>query len=285
MSRIDDTLIHTVFYIYPSEDDARVGSEYGGTGFIIAISIDGNSKLGFHYAVSNAHVIKGINADLIFLRINNVENKFDIIETNKTDWICHPYGDDVAVCLININLERFHYSCFKREHFISHDFIQERNVGVGDDVVMIGRFRVYAGKRKNLPTAMFGHIAQMPSEPLFNPFTKLEQESFLVEMKSIKGFSGSPVILYIQAFTNRFDSTNTANTSWFQRLLGIDWGQIQYEVQAIDNYGQNTKLTIDSAITGVVPAWKILELIDGEELKSEREKIENYYKISQNKQE
>jgi len=277
MPRIDDLLMNTVFYVYPTAEDAEIGSEFGGTGFFLMIPLDGYDHFGFIYAISNVHVIFGIKSENIYLRINTQDEKFDIIETKKSDWVRHPDGDDIAVCNIKFKKDFHKEGYFSRTHFITKKFIDENNVGVGDEIIMIGRFRVHAGKNKNLPVAMFGCISQMPKETLHNPFTKCNQESFLVEMKSIKGFSGSPVIVYIPAFSNRFDGSTLVRTRWEQRLLGIDWGQIQYETIAVDEHGQNYKLKIDSAIAGVVPAWKILDIIDSKEFVEMRKKEKELY--------
>jgi len=265
MPRIDDILLETIFYIYPSYQDAIDGNESGGTGFFIQISSERHNKPGSKYAVSNSHVVFGMETEEVFLRINTKDYKFDITKTKKEDWLRHSNGDDLAICPIQLDRDHHSASYFKREHFINKEFIDDNNVGVGDDVIMIGRFRVHAGKNKNLPTAMFGCISQMPDESLYNQFTKCMQESFLVEMKSIKGFSGSPVILSIPVGSNRFDGSKRIRTRWDQRLLGIDWGQIPYEVMAKDAYDQKYKLKIDSAIAGVVPIWKVLDIIDSEE--------------------
>jgi hypothetical protein len=53
----------------------------------------------------------------------------------------------------------------------------------------------HEGKQRNLPSARFGNIAQMPGEPI--EFDGLSQESFLVEARSVAGYSGSPVFVYL----------------------------------------------------------------------------------------
>jgi hypothetical protein len=51
--------------------------------------------------------------------------------------------------------------------------------------------KFHEGRQKNSPTARFGNIAQMPNEPVI--IKRFEQECFLVEARSIGGYSGSPV--------------------------------------------------------------------------------------------
>jgi hypothetical protein len=70
------------------------------------------------------------------------------------------------------------------------------DIGPGDDVFVVGRFINREGKQKNIPSVRFGNIAQMPGEPLFLDDGK-ELECFLIEGRSISGFSGSPVFIHI----------------------------------------------------------------------------------------
>jgi len=54
---------------------------------------------------------------------------------------------------------------------VTDDFIDEWNVDPSDDIFIVGRFRVAAGKTANIPTTRFGTIAQMPKEKIPNPFS------------------------------------------------------------------------------------------------------------------
>jgi hypothetical protein len=81
---------------------------------------------------------------------------------------------------------------------------------------------------RNIPSVRFGNIAQMPIEPIEQGrvFGKFQQESFLVEARSVSGFSGSPVFLILHASASRQDPEFRLSTDVF-RLLGIQWGYIQ----------------------------------------------------------
>lgn len=78
-------------------------------------------------------------------------------------------------------------------------------VGPGDDVFVVGRFINSQGKLRNIPSVRFGNIAQMPLKPIEQGrvFGEFQQESFLVEARSISGFSGSPVFLILLAASSR----------------------------------------------------------------------------------
>src|SRR6516165_10822570 len=103
-------------------------------------------------------------------------------------------SDDLAICAVpGANSPRYAVRAIPRSMFLRKQDIGGDNIGPGDEVVLIGRFINQEGKERNVPTVRFGHIAQMPIEPI--EYNGQLQESFLCEIKSIGGFSGSPVFL------------------------------------------------------------------------------------------
>lgn len=282
MPKMPETLIKTVFYIYPTDQDARECTEFGSSGFFFQVpsAIDG---FGYTYAVTNSHVIFGNDIEYPVIRVNTTDGKFDLIKTHISNWRRHPHGDDVAICYIGgLQLKKYKFVAVKRTDLIDNKFIEEHNIGTGDDVVMVGRFRVHAGIKKNIPAHSFGNIAIMNEEPIYNQFTTLKNESFLVEMRSISGFSGSPVFVYIAPasfrFKNGMKDGEELKPEYRQKLLGIQWGHITYQVTAKTEYGEKKKIEMDSAMAGVVPAWKILDLIDDEEMAQMRERTDKEIK-------
>lgn len=277
MPRITDVLLDTVFYIYPSVYDANNSTEYGGSGFWLEQHSSIMQNESYLYAVTNAHVINGIDP---VLRVNTTDGKFDIITTANEDWIRHPDGDDLVVCHLTLEADKWRVVAIDRTEVIDDAFSEDYNIGPGDDVVMAGRFRVHAGKKRNLPTLSFGSIAAMNEELLKNQYTGLGQESYIVEMRSISGFSGSPVIVYILPFSFRFkssadsDERESLHAEFRQKLLGIQWGHIQYKVKGVDESGQHVLINTDSAMAGVVPGHKIIELIDDKRLANVRRSAE-----------
>jgi hypothetical protein len=127
-----------------------------------------------------------------------------------------------------------------------------------------------------------------------------EQESFLVECRSLSGFSGSPVFgtttqfytggsaeIVRQARIREIGDNAKPSSSgvvassiggtfgpW---LLGIDWGHIPLWKPVYESDGDTkTKYQVE-AITGiacVVPTWRILQVLNLEELVKQREKDE-----------
>jgi hypothetical protein len=155
-------------------------------------------------------------------------------------------------------------------------------IGPGDDVFVVGRFINSQGKLKNIPSVRFGNIAQMPIEPVEQDrcFGKFQQESFLVEARSVSGFSGAPVFLILLATSSRQEPGFRLPTDVL-RLLGIQWGYIQDWGPVCDPIGRpvNTGLQVrlNTGMMGVVPAWKLGDLLRSEGMREHRRKAEEKY--------
>lgn len=133
----------------------------------------------------------------------------------------------------------------------------------------MGRFIAHDGIQRNDPIVRFGSIAMMPGDPVFQKDRGFHQESFLIEARSLSGFSGSPVMLYVSTDSNRFRSGTWETTDFIQNrpsitgLLGIDWGSLRLKDEVVTNTG----------IMGAVPVWKLTELLDQQEVVEMREEI------------
>src|SRR5258707_1186988 len=65
---------------------------------------------------------------------------------------------------------------------------------VGDDTFMIGLFLDHAGVTTNVPSARFGNISMLPNpRATIRQSTGYDGVSYVVDMHSRTGFSGSPV--------------------------------------------------------------------------------------------
>lgn len=285
MPKIEDQLLRCIFYIYMSEDEAKQGNVDSATGFIFGIPSEYRKTSAFLYAVTNRHVIEGISTETPFLRVNTLDDSFDIIVTKKEDWKFHPLMCDLAICGLGLESNKYDISYLNPDFLLTKEFMEEMNVGAGDDVFMIGNFQTRGGKKKNYPTVRFGNIAQIPNEPMKNPHTGFDEESFIVEMRSASGFSGSPVILTISALFPRFhnDEMHTFRSRRekpdfkpkvdrrydYYRLLGIDWGHIRTKERLYDKDGKTLpdreSVWINSAMAGVVPSWRLYEMLYDDE--------------------
>jgi hypothetical protein len=203
MPRIPDAYLDCVIYLYGSEADAEDGLKTGGSGFLVGIpTTDLQSNVVLLYAVTNKHVVEPGN---LVIRLRTKNGKHAVIPTEPNAWSFHEEGDDLAVCLISFDWQSMQYNYVPINSFLTKEIIKKFNIGPGDEAFVVGRFVNHEGKQYNLPTARFGCVAQLPWEPVRQD-TGFMQESFLVEARSIAGYSGAAVFVYIPEPSRRSDT-------------------------------------------------------------------------------
>jgi hypothetical protein len=159
--------------------------------------------------------------------------------------------------------------------FLSQDVINAFDIGPGDDVYMVGRSVHHEGRYLNQPTVRTGIISLMPDMIEVNHGDPLE-EAFLIEMRSLGGYSGSPVFWSLpgaEATARRRSAPiSIKGGPW---LLGIDCIRYSlFEPVYEHPYGQNDetsyKVKTNSGLSMVIPAWKLRELLYLPEVVRER---------------
>lgn len=253
--RIADKLLDGVAFQFRTADEARARIKLGGSSFLVGRSLaDSETIFGrvksIPYLVSNRHVVHDSGASVVSINRRD-GGEPDILDLGPNDWHAHPAGDDLAVACPwpRLNTDVHKISHIREADFITPEIIEEYDLGVGDEVFMVGRFVNLQGRRINRPAARFGNISMMLEDILVSDSLGARvQNSFAVEMRSRTGFSGSPVCVYRTIATVLTDVPAGKHEYW--GLLGVNWGHI------LDEDGENTWLN------GVVPAWKISELLD-----------------------
>lgn len=283
MPRIHDELLDCAVYLYESEQDAIAGAGFGGSGFLVGVPVgwdqDGwteSRSLRTHhiYAVTAAHLIEN---GFPVIRLNTKQGATKVIDCSSASWIVHPEGDDVAITPIEPDreLHKFSYVSVEFEMFVTKEVQHNVALGPGDETFTVGRFIARDERQSNAPIVRFGHVAGLGTEPIEQGDRNFKQESFLVESHSISGFSGSPVFIWIpmERTVNIRDSEQRSRFRKMVRsyqhrpreyLLGVDWGHLEDEHPP--------------GMAGVVPAWKLLEVLNTKEaieMRREREKSES----------
>jgi hypothetical protein len=144
---------------------------------------------------------------------------------------------------------------------------------------MIGLFADHDGHTTNIPKARFGHISMMPNDkaPIEQPNGTTTKSSYVVDMHSRTGFSGSPVFFYrtLGADLAQANRTNVMlNQQPLFGLLGLHWGQFPEEFTSTDEHHRTLRLEGMSGMTCVIPAWRLFHLLNLDELKAMRVKRE-----------
>jgi len=287
--RISDRFLNSVAYLYPSEAEAEDGEKLGGSGFFVGIPL-GLPALELLCVVTNKHVVDGGAATV---RVNTPDGKFNIIPLDGEKWHYHPDGDDIAVCAMGLNTTQHQISSISSDAFLAKKMIEQYDVGVGDDTFVVGRFISREGKARNIPSVRFGSVAQMPAEPIVLD-DGIAQESYLVEARSIPGYSGSPVFITIPVSPGPPPTVNPKLSDEMKAqlpelltmlgynpkrqtiyqmgpwLLGIDYCHIPGKAPVIscitgkpiaDMYVKS-----DTGMMGVIPAWRLTDILEGPDI-------------------
>ena len=279
MPRIPNEVLNGVFFLFPDAKSARDGDRFGGCGFIVTVpsSVPGFIHL---YGVTNWHVAMGGNAGNPVVRINRKDRPApDIFEFDVADWTAHPDFFDIAVISLEVDSRIHDVSALPIDGFASSE--RSFNLGLGDDVFMVGRFVDHDGGTTNSPSVRFGNISVMPTP--MNQRNHKPRDSYLIDMHSRTGYSGSPVFVY-RTVGGDLDSAQKQGGNVqisgpaYLHLLGIHWSQYPewrpvYEDEGGDKTGEEpigwTKLY--SGMTCVIPAKHILEVLDMPEFRRQRE--------------
>jgi hypothetical protein len=268
-------------FLYETVNDAEAGARYGGSGFLISTRSEADPSIVHLYAVSNAHVVRNFP----IIRLVRPGGVVEVQDHAYDDWFRFGEGleqehqDDVAICALGAVAEHDYWHVPDSSVVLPMYFGNEL-VSVGDDCLMIGRYLNHDNVQFDQPVARFGNLAMMP-EPVWQPDRFRYQESFLVDMRSMAGYSGSPVFLYIGGWPARIGPKQPgepqdvlAPVKWRMGqtfLLGVDWGHLPEAVDLFDADGVVIgSATSHSGIAGVVPAWRILELLREPRVKEPR---------------
>lgn len=276
MARISDDFLECVFYLYASRSDAEQGVSFGGTGFLVSITSRVHPQTWYVYAVTNRHVIEG---GATVIRFNTHTGSNDVLELTQAHWFVDPRGNDLAVYNLAPSLGHHKIKAVNTTDFITRSILNQYSIGPGDDAFMVGRFINHEGIQRNLPAVRFGNIAMMPDEPVYHPSNaNRQQESFLVEVRSTGGYSGSPVFAHIPSFSKRPGSADLGSLSYGPWLLGIDWANLSgvelvrnENGRELDGASKGWYVNANTGMAAVIPAWILRELLDTNELALPRE--------------
>jgi hypothetical protein len=283
MPRTNDGLVRVVVYVYPSEGDAKNGTKAGGTGFIVRLT----TLTGWHdYAITNRHNIEEFNSRFVRINTNDRKRPIDIFEG---EWVCSK-SDDIAACELPERRAHFNYDPIWVDWLVTEESARELRIGLGDDLFMVGRFMNHDGKERNIPVVRFGTIAMMPEEPLI--VDNKAQESFLIEIRTIAGFSGSPVFIRIPGDARSKDPLFKPNVKdrrllkqfgYLEKCLGIEWCRVKGETAVMPLLNGSTfDIQVTSGMSGCIPAWKILDFLQrNETLMKKRKDHEDRYGVGQ----
>lgn len=297
----------TVFFLFGR--DPRTGKIAGPHGTGLFLSRESSRVPNYYhlYAITNWHVAcRGSS----IIALNTLDARRRFIELDPAEWLFINNGHDLAaVDITDQQGLNDHVLPFSEKDIVTPEIIERHDIGPGEDVYMCGLFvkhhsgSIWGDKEfpVNVPAFRFGNISMLADDgapvDLENGAT---HPSFLVDMRSRTGFSGSPVIVYrsiganLQQIPGGWDPNRwnppkegpgrvfhvSDPDDMFVGLLGVHCGQFWDTVKAYktkssseqlgDSIKDGDEIDIQSSMNIVAPAWRITELLNLEEFEMAR---------------
>ncbi len=282
LMRVPDELIECVAFIQAEDSGGRRSI---GSAFFVGVSLELSDNPALDrvilYAVTAKHClsVEGLPATAVQLIANRHDGTAEFISTAPADWLRHPVAD-VAVLPISLQQGKFKFRAFAAASSATKAFMDERNVGPGDDVFMAGLLVHHPGKPQIMPIVRVGNIAALPNDAV--NLTTGPDVVALIEARSIGGLSGSPVFVHLPFWRDPpkgmvlMGDGGTANSGGTHHLLGVMHGFYPVGQNDPDGVSQGDE-NLNTGIAVVAFADRILDLINGDSEMKRRIEIKAAY--------
>ena len=302
LTRAPDRILNCTVFLgvkMAGDDEPKIGA----TAFILSEPFDLSYNMVHMYLVTATHNLidakKFSDDGLLYIRSNRKDSTSSWMSSEFSKWYAHPDTDLSILPLFadkteeSIRSEK-PLSDDPKEFDINHipvvmiaspEVIEKEGIGVGDEVMAVGLFSEHPGTNQNIPLVRSGIIASMLHEPIYLDGFDGYSEAYLIEMRSIGGFSGSPVFVYLGGSPNFLTVGQSSKFRLYERLtefrpgtfylLGLIHGHwdIQEDHETYTKK-EKAKKGIGTGIAPVIPASKIFDLLQTEEMKTMREEHE-----------
>ena len=290
MPRIYPAFSRMVFFLYGR--DPNTGEVVGPQGTGILVGLPGSVGLRYDrhvYAVTCHHVApRGAS----IIRINTNDGKSRWLEFEPHEWQFMKHSDDLAAVDVTDRLHQPEddFSFLPSSLIATPDFMRDVEFGIGEDGFMLGLFANHPGKERNLIAARFGNVSLLASDD--DPIrqgNEVWRPSHLFDMRSRTGFSGSPVFTYrtpagdLRTAPMR-GRDKIIRTAEVQRLKEINPFRVREAEMYAAYEAANNTLHIPNSMTVVVPAWRILSLLEMNVFVREREQRDMEDKVREAQQ-
>jgi hypothetical protein len=266
--RISDLLLKSVGFVSRYEPDGDgVRLAFGGTAFIVGVRVAGDLSLA-HFVMAK-HVAEQIEPAEAVIAMNAKDGAPLYLRTGESHWFYHPTEkDSVDVAVMPFGSARFRdydIAWIPEDIFVTDKRIADFEIGLGDEIVVIGLFTRFFGSTQLVPLVRTGNIAMMPKDKL--PIKGFgHMEAYLAEGRSIGGLSGSPV--FVRNTVKMPVQTAQGIPAHISglgniHLLGLMHGH--WEVPVSFSATEQAE-AVNMGVSIVVPAKKILETLYHPEL-------------------
>jgi hypothetical protein len=265
--RVPEGLLHCVLFIGIKDGKGRFLPK--ATGFMAAID-DFDHQ--WAYLITAEHVVSGLQAKghKIWIRTNLKNGGAEEVPIPAEVWLHSPTEDgnpitDVAVCPIQFSPEDEVIGIGLNgptSIAASSDVLKSQDLGVGDEVAILGLFRSHHGQERNIPIVRIGNIAMIQGEPVYTQYCGYTA-AHLIEARSISGLSGSPVFISTPP-TRIIDGKTRMSTGQQFYLFGLIHGHFDVENLnediVVDDYADVPR-GINTGIGIVVPVEQIIKTV------------------------
>ncbi len=221
------------------------------------------------FLVTAKHVVDGIRKlglAEVFVRANTTAGQSVWVKCQSTDWLFHPTDRSVDVALLHIGVPQdWDHLVIPLSMCVTPKTLLVNEVGLGDEVFVVGLFRHHHGTQRNIPIVRVGNLAALTEEKVNTKDLGLV-EAYLIEARSIGGLSGSPVFLNLGVvrYVEKQVKHSTGGPIFF--LLGLVHGHYDVPSTSLDSSNQDAAETlsaerVNTGIAIVVPMDKIAETL------------------------
>lgn len=264
--RVPDHIVKCVVFL-----GLRVGfdPQYVGTAFIVTIK---RNRYSVPYLVTARHVAEPLEGSDCVMRINRRNHQPLEIEMGRVPWWFHPTDDTVDVAVTpfipgDIDVQRsLDIRPIPDYMFLDNEKLLKHNIGIGDEVFATGLFSDIQGTSINRPILRSGVVALIPNERI--PFRGKLVDAYLLEGRSIGGLSGSPVFVRESMKYDMVTRDGEPESMLLPTLRFHFFGLMRghWDVNPGDLLQLPEAEAVNMGISLVIPAHKIMEVIEQEEL-------------------
>ena len=263
--RVPDLMLKCVGFVaeYVDSPAEAVGAiDPEGTGFFVNIPSTANADHQYFVFVTAKHVAVSLKTRQTVVTVNQKGGGITILEKTDDKWYLHPDESVDEAVMAFTPTPDLDIKSIPINMFLDGALIEERQIGIGDEVYMPGLFTYVATERKNIPILRHGNVAMIPDDPI--QVDAGFAEVYLIEARSIGGMSGSPVFVRnTMSLKNKSGQTlhGVSGESSFLGLIHGHWDIRESEMNK-PHYVHDPKRGVNLGIAVVVPASKILEVIN-----------------------
>jgi hypothetical protein len=251
-----------------------------GTGFFVTVKDPKVEDRIYAYFVTAKHVLqtedqKAFRSE-VFIRLNGVNGapaelvKLPLVAEGKEKNV-YVHSDptvDIAVVPALPDQKRFQFKAVGEELLTTKEKFIALKIREGSEVFFTGLFAPFVDTKRIYPIVRFGRVALVSDERI--DFAGVKAELYLMETSSYGGNSGSPVFFYLGS--DREPGSIVVGNPVLE-LAGVMSGRFN---DAVAVEAVSTSITPfvrpNLGIAGVVPAYKLHEILFSPELVQFREK-------------